>query len=140
MLPRTPVAGCRKSRGFFCALAGSRERQHSVRTREWRGPAGGPCRAPAAFIACGALLLSAACYRGGWSASGRHLESAGAIWNLRPSEARRGYPVSIHGTVTYFDLRLGILTIQDSTAGIAVDTSGVLTSLSPGQRVDVQGF
>jgi len=97
------------------------------------------CRVRAAFSAYAVLLLSAAC-DGGGIPSERKLESARAIWQLSPSDARRGYAVSIHGTVTYLDSRLGILTVQDSTSGIALDTSGVLNSLSPGQQVDVDGF
>src|SRR5260370_9767689 len=140
MSPRTPTSVCRPTRIVFSAIVGLRERQHPAGTRDWRSHTSGFRRASAALTACAVFLLSAACHRGGGSASARNLESAGAIWQLSPSEARRGYLVSIHGTVTYFDTRLGILTVQDSTAGIAVDTSGVLTALPPGQRVDIQGF
>ena len=70
------------------------------------------------------MLLFAGCQRDQERGSGRTLEHADSIRALSPSELRRGYPVSLHGQVTYFDLRLGILTLQDSTAGIAIDTSG----------------
>jgi signal transduction histidine kinase len=97
-------------------------------------------RCLAVLTACAALLLSAACRRASQSTLGRNLDNAAAIWRLSPSEARRGYPVSIHGAVTYFDSRLDLLTVQDSTAGIALDTSGITPSLSAGQEVYVQGF
>src|SRR5260370_36551821 len=140
MSPRTPTTGCRQSRVVFCAVVGLQERPHPARTRDWRACTSGFHRASVALTACAVLLLSAACHRGGGSASARSLENAAAIWQLSASEARRGYLVSIHGTVTYFDTRLGILTVQDSTSGIAVDTSGVSPALPPRHRVDIRGF
>jgi signal transduction histidine kinase/CheY-like chemotaxis protein len=138
MWPRTPTSGCPRSGTVYSALAASGECRHPL-TRSSAGRGGALCRIRAAFSAYAVLLLSAAC-DGGGIPSERKLESAGAVWQLSPSDARRGYPVSIHGTVTYLDSRLGILTVQDSTYGIALDTSGVLNSLSPGQQVDVDGF
>ncbi|MGO9241005.1 MAG: ATP-binding protein [Bryobacteraceae bacterium] len=62
------------------------------------------------------------------------------VWSLSPAEARRGYPVELHGVVTFFDPQVELLTIQDGTAGIYVATSGLPSDLSPGQQVEVRGF
>jgi len=62
------------------------------------------------------------------------------VWSLSPAQARRGYPVELHGVVTFFDPQVELLTIQDGTAGIYVATSGLSSNLSPGQAVDVHGF
>ena len=98
-----------------------------------------PSVASAVVSACAAVFLGAGCHRLNESAS-EHYTTSAEVWQLSPLEARRGHPVSLHGTVTYFDARLGILTVQDSTAGVPLDAAGVLTALSPGQEVEVKGF
>jgi signal transduction histidine kinase/CheY-like chemotaxis protein len=108
----------------------------SPRTGVPRSPSSGQV----VLIGCAALFLCAGCRRARETVPARNPDNAGAVWRLSPSEARLGHPVLIRGAVTYFDSRLGLLTVQDSTAGIALDTAGVLPPLSPGQTVEVQGF
>ncbi len=75
------------------------------------------------------------------------------IRQLSREEAARGYPVRLQAVVTYCDREAGILFIQDSTAGIFVDPTGMKVeaaergvmpalpppSIYPGELVALEG-
>jgi PAS domain S-box-containing protein len=64
------------------------------------------------------------------------------IRRLSAEQARRGYPVRIRGVVTSYDSSdpQGVdLFVQDSTAGIFVEATGMKLDLHPGQQVEVEG-
>jgi PAS domain S-box-containing protein len=54
-------------------------------------------------------------------------------------EAARGYPTRIRGVVTYYNLPVRDLFIQDSTAGIWVDSDYAKPNLHVGEFVEVEG-
>ena len=58
---------------------------------------------------------------------------------LSLEEARRGYPVRIHGVVTYFETHWRALFVQDGTGGIYVYPPQSLALLESGQSVEVEG-
>ena len=60
---------------------------------------------------------------------------------LTVEQAGAGYPVDIHGVVTYADVKLGHIFVQDKTAGTFVyfDPTGSEPDLQPGQTVEVTG-
>jgi signal transduction histidine kinase len=64
------------------------------------------------------------------------------VRKLSPQEASRGYPVSIVGVITYFDMPSYLHFVQDETSGIYFDLSRIdnLPPVHPGQRVQIQGF
>ena len=66
------------------------------------------------------------------------LTHAAQIRKLIPEEAGRGYPVNLHGVVTFSASASGVLFVQDSTAGIFVDIRG-LTNVRSGDYVEVKG-
>jgi signal transduction histidine kinase/CheY-like chemotaxis protein len=68
------------------------------------------------------------------------LTSVQQVRDLAPDDAERGYPVRLHGVVTYYDAGSNTLILQDSSAGIFVDTSQATTSTKSGQEVAVDGF
>ena len=71
------------------------------------------------------------------------LDAVAKVRALPPSEAARGLPVRIEGTVTYFDPEAGDLFVQDETAGTYVGNSRKLKSLLPmkaGDRVRAVGW
>ena len=70
----------------------------------------------------------------------RPLRDLAEVWKLTPAQARRGYPVDIHGRVTFFDPQLELFTIQDRSAGIYVEIASAPTDLTTGQLVNVRGF
>ncbi|MGD0579589.1 MAG: hypothetical protein ABSC08_11745, partial [Bryobacteraceae bacterium] len=84
--------------------------------------------------------MFAACRRNGEPGPAKPIKSLAEVRALTPAQARRGYPVEFHGIVTFFDSQVELLTVQDGTAGIYVEVSGVPSGLSPGQAVDVRGF
>ncbi|HME00706.1 MAG TPA: response regulator [Terriglobia bacterium] len=68
------------------------------------------------------------------------------IRQLTPVQAQAGYPVHVRAVVTFYDpqgSRPGgsdpDLFVQDSTAGIWVDTKGMRLSLRQGQLVEIEG-
>jgi hypothetical protein len=67
------------------------------------------------------------------------LTSVEEVRNLPLPEAALGHPVSVRGVVTYYDPEGEILFVQDSTAGIFVDSSGMKLPVKPGQLVELEG-
>jgi diguanylate cyclase (GGDEF)-like protein len=59
--------------------------------------------------------------------------------HLGVAEASARRPVSVRGVVTYFDPNWGLLFIQDQTAAVFVNTSGLNLRLRQGDLVDVSG-
>lgn len=57
---------------------------------------------------------------------------------LAPNEAQKGYPVKVHGVVTYYDSRSNDLFVQDATAGIYVVLKNN-NKFSAGESVDLAG-
>jgi PAS domain S-box-containing protein len=58
---------------------------------------------------------------------------------MTPEDAARGYPTCIRGVVTYYNLPERDLFIQDSTAGIWVDSDFAKPNLHAGEFVEVEG-
>ena len=68
------------------------------------------------------------------------LTSLQEVRQLSTAEATNGYPVRIHGIVTYHDPSWwNILFVQDATAGIYVNTGGQRLDLKPGDLVEMEG-
>ncbi len=61
------------------------------------------------------------------------------VRELSPAQAILRYPVQVRGVVTFYDLR-GFSWIQDSTAGIFMDSAGQPGGLQPGQEIQVNGL
>src|SRR6266480_1565504 len=59
------------------------------------------------------------------------------VRQLKHDEAELGYPVRLRGVVTYYDRDAEIFFIQDSTAGIFVNSSGMTFSPQPNQMTDI---
>jgi len=59
--------------------------------------------------------------------------------HLSVAEASARRPVSVRGVVTYFDPYWGLLFVQDRTAAVFVNTSGLDLRLKAGDLVDVSG-
>ncbi len=59
--------------------------------------------------------------------------------HLSVAEALTRRPVSVRGVVTYFDPYWGLLFVQDRTAAVFVNTSGLDLRLKAGDLVDVSG-
>jgi hypothetical protein len=84
---------------------------------------------------------------GAVAASGRMLTAANLptltrveqIRRLTPEDAARAYPTRIRGVVTYYNLPEGDLFIQDSMAGIWVDSDYAKPDLHVGEFVEVEG-
>jgi len=84
---------------------------------------------------------------GAVAASGRMLTAANLptltrveqIRRLTPADAARAYPTRIRGVVTYYNLPEGDLFIQDSTAGIWVDSDYAKPHLHVGEFLEVGG-
>jgi signal transduction histidine kinase len=64
------------------------------------------------------------------------------IRKLSPAEASRGHPVHITGVVTFSDRDSYLHFMQDDTAGIYIDPSGIENApiLRSGQKIEVTGF
>jgi signal transduction histidine kinase len=69
------------------------------------------------------------------------LTSASAVRELRPQEARRGYPVRIRGVVTCLQPDHRAFVIQDSTIGLYVEDSPARSAELPevGEFIEVEG-
>lgn len=67
------------------------------------------------------------------------LAKAEQIRQLSPQEVEKAYPVHLRGIVTYYDSVAPNLFVQDSSAGIWVDTSGLPNPPKPGQLIDLTG-
>jgi signal transduction histidine kinase/CheY-like chemotaxis protein len=61
------------------------------------------------------------------------------VRGLTAEEAKRGYPVRVQGVVTYHDPQWSFFFLQDSTAGIFVDSTDQGQTLQTGQRLVVSG-
>ena len=72
-----------------------------------------------------------------WSAAPPALTSLPAIQALTASEAQKGLPVVVEGTVTYYD-DLSSLFVQEGDSAIYVETAAN-ARLLPGDRVQVRG-
>src|SRR5260370_15874954 len=70
-----------------------------------------------------AVVASSACRQSSQSGKFPVLTAVQQVRNLAADDAERGYPVRLHGVVTYYDPDSNTLILQDSTAGILVDTS-----------------
>ena len=69
------------------------------------------------------------------------LSSSEQIRRLPAAEARRGYPVRLHGTVTFYDTKYHILTLQDDSGGVFVDCRDLeLDNVAAGVRLDIAGY
>jgi signal transduction histidine kinase/CheY-like chemotaxis protein len=70
------------------------------------------------------------------------LTQADQVNRLSIEQASAGYPVVIHGVVTYADVRLGHIFVQDHTAGTFVyfDPTGSEPELQAGQTVEISGI
>jgi len=69
------------------------------------------------------------------------LTTAAAVNRLTIAEAKAGRPVDLHGVVTYADVKLGHIFLQDRTAGAFVyfDPTGSEPELTAGQTIEVTG-
>ena len=70
------------------------------------------------------------------------LTQAEQINGLTVEQSREGYPVDIHGVVTYADVKLGHIFLQDRTAGefVYFQPTGAEPDLKPGQTIEVTGI
>jgi len=92
-------------------------------------------------ISVATLLLTPLLFGNQPAAAGRVpvLTQAAQIRQLSPEEVEKAYPVHLRGVVTYYDSVAPNLFVQDSTAGIWVDTAGSANPPKPGQRIDLEG-
>ena len=67
------------------------------------------------------------------------LTEARQILSLSRKDAALGYPIRIRAVVTYADADWRALLVQDSTAGIYVDSTKNPTVVKRGQRIEVEG-
>jgi signal transduction histidine kinase/CheY-like chemotaxis protein len=97
----------------------------------------------------GVLIVTPACQRSSQKETLPVLTTARQIRDLSPEEAERGYPVQLRGITTYYNTVSKTLILQDSTAGVLVDTSktqlpvpGQVAQIpiKPGREVEVRGF
>jgi len=69
------------------------------------------------------------------------LSDSAQLRRLPASEARRGYPVRLRGTVTFYDAEYRILTLQDESGGVFVDSREEdLVNVVPGVTAEVEGY
>ena len=70
------------------------------------------------------------------------LTEAEQINRLTVEQATAGYPVDLHGVITYADVKLGHIFLQDRTAGefVYFDPTGSEPDLEPGQTIEVTGI
>ena len=89
----------------------------------------------------GLLFLAPRCARRGEGTDLPALTSSLQLRRLSASEARRGYPVRLHGIVSFCDAKYHILTVQDGQGGVFVDSNELhMDSMLPGLQVDVEGY
>ena len=89
-----------------------------------------------------ALLIPAgSCTRRGDRAALPVLSTSAQLRQLPPAEARRGYPIRLHGTVTFYDAKYRILTLQDEGGGVFIDPREQdLAGLVVGTTANVEGY
>ena len=69
------------------------------------------------------------------------LSTCDQLRQLPAKEARRGYPVHLRGAVTFYDTKYHILTVQDESGGVLVDSRNLeLDNVVPGVRLDIEGY
>jgi signal transduction histidine kinase/DNA-binding response OmpR family regulator len=70
------------------------------------------------------------------------LTQAAQINHLSVAQAKAGYPVDIRAVVTYADVKLGHIFVQDHTAGefVYFDPTGREPELHPGDAIEVTGI
>ncbi len=67
------------------------------------------------------------------------LTQAAQIRQLTPKEAQRGYPIHLHGVLTYYTPRLRLTFFEDSTAGIYVNFLRTPPQAHTGDLVEIVG-
>jgi signal transduction histidine kinase len=89
-----------------------------------------------------AILGIAACGCGTRQSGGELpvLTKVGQIRSLSPTRARLGYPVRIEGVVTAYNPAWRLLTVQDETGGIAVDSGAAPIAEGQHGSVLVEGY
>jgi hypothetical protein len=102
------------------------------------------------WLLLGVLFVAPACQKSLQREILPVLTTARQVRELSPEEAERGYPVQLRGVGTYYDLVSKTLIVQDSTAGLLIDTSktqlpapgGQVAQIpiTPGREVAVKGF
>jgi signal transduction histidine kinase/CheY-like chemotaxis protein len=90
----------------------------------------------AGLLAMGVAALFSGCGPGGGE---RPLARVADIRGLSPAAASRHSAVRLEGTVTYADLRLKMLVVQDDSGGIRVEYPGSDAITLLGGRVEVSG-
>ena len=70
----------------------------------------------------------------------RTLETIREVRELPSESARLGYPIHVRGVVTYADKTQNDLFVQDSTAGIYVNSDATTLELHSGQMVEITGI
>ncbi len=99
------------------------------------------CRFALPWCLLALLSIFGSCTRRGGTAELGTVNSGAQLRSLPPAEAVRGYPVRLHGTVTFYDEQYRILTVQDETGGVFVDPrEQELDNLVPGVAADVEGY
>jgi signal transduction histidine kinase len=92
------------------------------------------------WLAAGFVALSLACSLQG---RGLPLANAGQVHGLGPAEAAKGRPVTLRGTVTYYDPDWGGLYVQDNTGAVYVAhktaPDAPKLDLTPGDIIEVKG-
>jgi PAS domain S-box-containing protein len=68
------------------------------------------------------------------------LETIRQVRELPSEDARFGYPIHVRGVVTYADKAQNDLFVQDSTAGIYVNSDATSLPLHSGQTVEITGI
>jgi hypothetical protein len=68
------------------------------------------------------------------------LETIRQVRDLPSEKARFGYPIHVRGVVSYADKTQNDLFVQDSTAGIYVNSDATVLQLHSGQVVEVTGI
>jgi signal transduction histidine kinase len=93
-------------------------------------------------IALLALFIAiCSCTRHGERSALPVLSDSAQLRRLPASEARRGYPVHLRGTVTFYDAEYRILTLQDEAGGVFVDSREQdLVNIFPGVTAEVDGY
>ena len=93
-------------------------------------------------VAAGLLLASVLAFGGPERNKLPVLTHAEEINRLTVEQAAAGYLVDIHGVVTYADVKLGHIFLQDRTAGefVYFDPTGAEPRLEPGQTIEVTGI
>ena len=96
----------------------------------------------ATFVAIALMVLSASGLRAGARSENLPtLTKAAQINLLSVAQAKAGYPVDVSGVVTYADVKLGHIFVQDRTAGTFVyfNPTGREPELRPGDLIEVTG-